>query len=76
MAEVAGAAGLELYGAQPVGALAFIVPLPQRWGLRELIDDLYPTGSPISHGPVVEILIANRLTDPEPLYRIVAWAKS
>jgi len=76
LAEVAGAAGVEFYGAQPVGALAFIVPLLRRWGLRELIDELHPTGSPVSHGQIVEILIANRLTDPEALYRIVDWAKA
>src|SRR5260370_29613572 len=75
LAEVRGAAGLEFLGTRPVGALAFLVPLLRRWGLRKLIDELYPTRAAVSHGQIVEVLIANRLTDPEPLYRIVAWAK-
>lgn len=58
-----GAAGLEFLGTLPVDTLAFLVPLLRPWGLRKVIDDLYPTRSAISHGKIVVVLIANRLTD-------------
>lgn len=67
---------VEFLGAQPVGVLAFVVPLLRRWGLREKVDTLYRTRSDISHGQIMEVLVANRLTDPEALYRIVEWAKA
>lgn len=70
-----GSVQLEFLGAQPVEVMVFLAPLLRRWGLRVRVDRAHPTGSEISHGQVMEILVANRLTDPEPLYRIVAWAQ-
>lgn len=71
-----GLSGLELAGTQPVDQLVFLLPLLRRWGLRQLVDQLCPSQSAVSHGQVVEALIANRLTDPEPLYRVVEWAQA
>lgn len=70
-----GSVQLEFLGAQPVEVMVFLAPLLRRWGLRARVDQAHPTGSEISHGQVMEILVANRLTDPEPLYRIVEWAQ-
>ncbi|MBI3950404.1 MAG: hypothetical protein HY314_08115 [Acidobacteria bacterium] len=69
-------AEVEFLGAQPVEVLVFLAPLLRRWGLRERVDQAHPTRSEISHGQVMELLVANRLTDPEPLYRMVEWARA
>jgi len=71
-----GPARLQLAGTQPVGPLVFLLPLLRRFRLRQVVDQLCPSPSAISHGQVVEALIANRLTDPEPLYRVVEWART
>lgn len=71
-----GPVRLQLAGTQPVGPLVFLLPLLRRFRLRPLVDQLCPSQSQVSHGQVVEALIANRLTDPEPLYRVVEWART
>jgi len=71
-----GPARLQLAGTQPVGPLVFLLPLLRRFRLRQVVDQLCPSHSAVSHGQVVEALIANRLTDPEPLYRVVEWART
>lgn len=71
-----GPAHLQLAGTQPVGPLVFLLPLLRRFRLRQVVDQLCPSQSQVSHGQVVEALILNRLTDPEPLYRVVEWART
>jgi hypothetical protein len=61
----------ELLGALPVVA-DFSHPLR----LREIIDAACPTGvrREVTHGQVIEVLVANRWTSPAPLLRVQDWA--
>lgn len=47
----------------------------RKMGLRQTIDRLLPTESAVSHGAIVEALVLNRLTAPQPLYQIEEWAR-
>ena len=59
------------------GALPVIRAYLERLGLRERVDALAPVRevAHLTHGAVVEVLVANRLTAPRPLYDLVAWAE-
>jgi len=66
--------------AHVVGSLALLRPLLSAMGVRSIADRLVPMqrereGS-ISHGQVIETLIANRLVSPRPLSRISEWAEA
>ena len=54
--------------------LAADVPARTRPG--HLADELCPVRpvAPVSHGEVIEALVANRLTAPAPLVQVEAWA--
>lgn len=60
-----------------LGALPVIRAYLERLQLKERVDALAPVRevAHLTHGQVVEALIANRLTAPRPLYDIVAWAE-
>ena len=51
----------------------------RRLRIREVIDELCPmrevSTSVVSHGQMVEVLVANRLTSPTPLRGVQAWAQ-
>ncbi len=68
-------AAIEPIEATPCGALAMWLGLLRTMRLREVIDRLLPTEAELSHGTVIEALVLNRLTSPEPLYEIEAWAQ-
>ena len=59
-----------------LGALPVIRAYLERLQLKERVDALAPVRevAHLTHGQVVEALVANRLTAPRPLYEIVAWA--
>lgn len=65
-----------LAGVRQVGGLALVVPLLRRLGLREVVDRVAPVRSTarLTHGQVIEALVANRLTAPAPLYDVAGWA--
>ncbi|MHB8565681.1 MAG: hypothetical protein ACYC7D_05125 [Nitrososphaerales archaeon] len=59
-------------GTKMLGAIALIEPLPDRVGIREIVDQHAPmernVGSGrISNGEAVDVMIMNRLP-PQPLY--------
>jgi hypothetical protein len=60
-----------------LGALPVIRTYLERLQLKERVDALAPVRevAHLTNGEVVEVLIANRLTAPRPLYDIVAWAE-
>lgn len=60
-----------------VGPMVFILPVLEKLGIRKIIDSLCPVRdiAPYSVGEVTEILIMNRLIDPEPLYEVDRWMK-
>jgi len=58
------------------GPLALVARYLERLGLAEAVDRAAPARgrAQLSHGEVIAALVANRLTDPRPLYDIRGWA--
>src|ERR1700739_2311631 len=59
-----------------LGALPVVAEFGRRLRVAEIIDELCPVrpGARISHGEVIEALVANRLTAPAPMVRVQEWA--
>jgi transposase len=69
------------YGSVPsvekaLGSLPVVAAFAARLRVRDVIEELCPVDdrSPLTHGQVIEALVANRLTSPEPLVRVQDWA--
>jgi Domain of unknown function (DUF4277) len=60
-----------------VGALPLVAFFLGRLGLAEAVERACPVKGRalLTHGEVVAALVANRLTDPRPLYDIAGWAE-
>jgi len=61
-----------------LGSLEVVRAYCHRLKLAETVDELCPmreVEDGLSHGQVIEALIANRLTSPLPLYEIEEWAR-
>ena len=59
-----------------LGALPVVAQFGRWLRIAEVVDELCPVRevAPISHGEVIEALVANRLTAPAPLVQVEAWA--
>ena len=59
-----------------LGALTVAAQFERRLRIAEVVDELCPVRhvAPISHGEVIEALVANRLTAPTSLVQVEAWA--
>ncbi|HZM77322.1 MAG TPA: IS1634 family transposase [Candidatus Limnocylindrales bacterium] len=61
-----------------LGALPVVADFSRRLRLREIIDVACPmrevSTAVVTHGQVIEVLVANRLTSPVPLLRVQDWA--
>jgi hypothetical protein len=59
-----------------LGSLPVVAGFSSRLRIRDLIDGLCPVDdrSELTHGQVIEALIANRLTSPSPLVHVPVWA--
>jgi transposase len=59
-----------------LGALPVVASFCQRLDLRGIVDRACPVRdvATLTHGQVVEVLVANRLTSPTPLRRVEDWA--
>ncbi|MGH3409516.1 MAG: IS1634 family transposase [Streptosporangiaceae bacterium] len=59
-----------------LGALPVVAEFGRRLRIAEIIDELCPIRdvAPLSHGEVVEVLVANRLTAPAPMVQVERWA--
>jgi len=59
-----------------LGALPVVATFCQRLDLRGIIDRACPVRevATLTHGQVIEVLVANRLTSPAPLRRVEDWA--
>jgi transposase len=59
-----------------LGGLPAVAQIMRRLELAEIVDELCPVGADadVTHGQVVEVLVANRLTGPMPLQRVGDWA--
>jgi hypothetical protein len=62
-----------------LGALPVVAEFGRRLRLRQIVDAVCPmrevSTSAVTHGQVVEVLVANRLTSPAPLLRVEDWAR-
>jgi len=59
-----------------LGALPVVAQFGRRLRIAEIVDELCPVREVawITHGEVIEALVANRLTAPAPLVRVQEWA--
>ncbi|MDI6704338.1 MAG: DUF4277 domain-containing protein [bacterium] len=59
-----------------IGSLALLKPFMEKMGIREIIDRTCPADPQklLSHGVVIELMGANRLLSPSPLYAVEDWA--
>ena len=61
-----------------LGALPVVVQFCRRLRIAEVVDELCPIREArpalVSHGQMVEVLVANRLTSPVPLADVEGWA--
>ena len=63
------------FDTQVIGALPVIMHYFERLKLDTIINKVVPWEGGVPLGTLVEIMIANRLLNPEALYRIGDWAK-
>jgi transposase len=61
-----------------LGALPVVADFCRRLDLRGIIDRACPVRevATLTHGQVIEALVANRLTSPAPLRRVEDWART
>lgn len=59
-----------------LGALPVAAEILRRLDVVGIVDGLRPPDSraDLTHGQVIEVLVANRLTAPAPLFRVGDWA--
>ena len=59
-----------------LGALPVVAGFCSRLKIRDIIDEACPVRdlAELTHGQVIEALVANRLTSPAPLVHVQAWA--
>jgi transposase len=61
-----------------LGALPVVADFSRRLRIREIVDAACPmrevSTSALTHGQVIEVLVANRLTSPAPLLHVADWA--
>jgi transposase len=63
------------FDTQIIGALPVIVHYFERLGLGAIINEVVPWEGGVPLGTLVEIMIANRLLNPQALYRIGEWTR-
>jgi transposase len=66
--------GTTQFDTQRVGALPVIAEFCERLHLGRLINEIVPWQGDVPLGDIVEILVANRLLEPKPLYKLGSWA--
>jgi len=64
------------FDTQIIGALPVIVHYFERLRLGAIINEVVPWEGGVPLGTVTEIMIANRLLNPQALYRIGEWAET
>ena len=60
-----------------LGALPVAAGFLRRLDVAGIVDEVCPGGASalVTHGQVIEALVANRLTSPAPLVRVEDWAR-
>ncbi|MGW9031153.1 IS1634 family transposase [Streptomyces sp. NPDC055722] len=61
-----------------LGALPVAAEFLRRLDVAEIVDEICPGGASahLTHGQVIEAMVANRLTSPAPLVRVGDWART
>jgi transposase len=61
-----------------LGALPVAAEFLRRLDVAGIVDELCPSApsAHVTHGQVIEVLVANRLTSPAPLVRVGDWART
>lgn len=59
---------------QRVGALPVISEFCKRLQLSQIVNTIVPWEGEVPLGDIVEILVANRLLEPKPIYKVGSWA--
>lgn len=63
------------FDTQVVGALPVMVAMLEKWGLAEIVDEVVPWEGEMPLGKLVEVLVVNRLLNPQAMYEVGAWAE-
>jgi transposase len=61
-----------------LGALPVVADFCGRLDLRGIVDRACPVRevATLTHGQVIQVMVANRLTSPTPLWRVEEWARA
>lgn len=59
---------------QVVGALPLVGAILAQWGLAETVDQVAPWEGDVPLGTLVEVLVMNRLLNPQAMYAVGDWA--
>ena len=59
---------------QVVGALPLVGALLEQWGLADIVDRVVPWEGDVPLGTLVEVLVTNRLLNPQAMYAVGDWA--
>jgi transposase len=61
-----------------LGALPVVASFCRRLDLQGIVDRACPVRqvATLTHGQVIQVLVANRLTSPTPLWRVEDWARA
>lgn len=59
---------------QVVGALPLVGAMLEQWGLADIVDQVAPWDGDIPLGTLVEVLVVNRLLNPQAMYAVGTWA--
>ena len=61
---------------QLVGALPLVGAILEQWGLADIVDQVVPWEGDVPVGTLVEVLVTNRLLNPQAMYAVGDWAAS
>ena len=59
---------------QVVGALPVVGAILEQWGLAGIVDEVAPWEGDVPLGTLVEVLVMNRLLNPQAMYALGDWA--
>ena len=59
---------------QVVGALPLVGAMLEKWGLADIVDQVAPWDGDVPLGTLVEVLVTNRLLNPQAMYAVGDWA--
>jgi len=64
---------IETLRPRQIGALPLLDPILSALQVRRIVNELVPSQADIDPGPIVELLVLNRLLAPQPLYQVCDW---